>query len=781
MSSSLAQKVAVVTGSSRSIGASIAKALAAQGAYVIVNYASSKGPADEVVDWIAQNTSGKAKAVQADMSSLAGGKALLDAAVSEWGKIDILVLNAAIMGTALFSNVTEQLYDEHFLTNVKVPLFMAQAALKHMPKPGGRLIFFSTSLCQATAFSPDVLTYIATKGAIEQITRGLAKDPAVGAAGITVNTIAPGPTDTTLFRKGKPQGVIDMITNLHPTKKLGQPEEIAPMVAFLASPAAQSDTPLLDALAAIAAQVRDSRKTIPIAELEQLATEAKNILSEVNGERNIQSPINRLPPDLLLRIFNVLRPTYSEYRPRRPRGYLKQWIAVSLVCRYWRDACLASASLWATVDMCGAPFAAAQQFVERSADAPLQLFYAQQRNITDDDKIILDGIVTHHSRRVEQLHIVTGEEIPVEVYQLFRHAMPHLRSLTITIGSGYHSDIELPTLFDSDVPLLRYLVLRRCSPWPYNRHFRNLTRLALHDLPLAVRPSVDALLDLVAASLDLEELVLIDAALDVQPDATTLESADAEQPPTVELPLLDTLQLGELPSHYCAHRLLSRLSVPDACDIRIWFIREKFTTEMSLLPVLAERALSGPIANTTALNITLDTNYRDQVVIVRAGTLYVHGCFHLPSVVGIAGGMVTKLVVAATDKGDLERWTQLLRPLRHVRELTLAGEHASLFLRALNADATLCPELGVIRVHDAELGCMLFLCMLADARAGRGAPMREMWVARNSLLGGEEAFLGKSTPAVSVMQESETRSEFVDNMIKPLYPTAERKWQDVVH
>ncbi|TRM62373.1 hypothetical protein BD626DRAFT_458803 [Schizophyllum amplum] len=239
MATSLAQKVAIVTGSSRSIGASIAKAFAAQGAYVIVNYANSRGSADEVVDWITQNTAGKAKAVQADMSSLAGGQTLLDAAVKEWGKIDVLVLNAATMGAATLENVTEELYDEHFTTNVKVPLFMAQSALKHMPKPGGRLIFFSTSLCQATAFNPDVLSYVATKGAIEQITRALAKDPAVGAAGITVNTIAPGPTDTTLFRKGKPQGVIDMLAGLHPTKKLGQPDEIAPMVAFLASPAAQ--------------------------------------------------------------------------------------------------------------------------------------------------------------------------------------------------------------------------------------------------------------------------------------------------------------------------------------------------------------------------------------------------------------------------------------------------------------------------------------------------------------------------------------------------------------
>lgn len=541
-----------------------------------------------------------------------------------------------------------------------------------------------------------------------------------------------------------------------------------------------SDAPLLDALAAIAVRLRDSQENIPAAELEQLETQARDVLHEVKRARNTHSPINRLPPELLLRIFDVIRPTFPEYRPRRPKAYLAQWGAVTLVCRYWRDVCLASASLWSTIDLCSAPFAAAQQFIERSADIPLQLFYAHPRDFKDEDKAVLEDIITHHSRRVEQFHLLTYEEIPVEVYHIFRHAMPRLRSLTISIQSGYNSGTELPTLFDSDMPLLRKLVIRRCSPWT-NNHFRNLTHLALYDIPESVRPSVDALLDLVAASPDLEELILIDAALDVEPDAAT-PSADAEQPPIVELPHLHTLQIGEFPSHHCARRLLSRLSVPDACDIRIWFLGEKFAAETPLLPFLAERTLRGPISNTTALNLTLDPNASEQLVAVRADTLHLHGCFHLASVVGTAGGIVTKLTVAAADKGNVERWTQLLRPLRHVRELTLAGEHASLFLRAMNADATLCPELEVIRVHDAELGCVLFLFFLADARAGRGTPLREMWVAQNSLSVEEEFLLNKLTPTATIKMEQESvdRVEFVGNMVQRMYPTEEYKWQDLV-
>jgi 3-oxoacyl-[acyl-carrier protein] reductase len=104
---------------------------------------------------------------------------------------------------------------------------------------GGRIIFFSTSLTVATGVAPNTLVYTATKGAVEQLARILAKDPSLGAKGITVNTISPGPVDTPLFRAGKPQGVIDAIAKAAPSGRLGEVGDIAPVVGFLASPAAQ--------------------------------------------------------------------------------------------------------------------------------------------------------------------------------------------------------------------------------------------------------------------------------------------------------------------------------------------------------------------------------------------------------------------------------------------------------------------------------------------------------------------------------------------------------------
>ncbi|KAF9488016.1 NAD(P)-binding protein [Pleurotus eryngii] len=242
LSTSLEGKVAVVTGSSRSIGAAIAKALGSQGAKVVVNYVNDSSAAQSVVDEIKTFDTTKSKgcdaiAVQADASKLEGGQKLLAEATKTWGQVDILVLNAGIMGSKPLAEVDEDFFDSHFEINVKVPVFLAKAAVPLMSTPGGRIIFFSTSLTGLTPVLPNALTYVASKGAVEQVARVLAKD--LGSRGLTVNTVSPGPVDTPLFRAGKPEEVIKKIAAQNPNNRVGLPEDIAPMVAFVASPAAQ--------------------------------------------------------------------------------------------------------------------------------------------------------------------------------------------------------------------------------------------------------------------------------------------------------------------------------------------------------------------------------------------------------------------------------------------------------------------------------------------------------------------------------------------------------------
>ncbi|KAH7349076.1 hypothetical protein BKA66DRAFT_504620 [Pyrenochaeta sp. MPI-SDFR-AT-0127] len=235
MTTSLSGKVALVTGSSRSIGAAIAKRLADDGANVVVNYVSNSKAASTLVDSINAKRAGAAIAIKADVSTVVGGQRLLYEAVKSFDKIDIIVLNAAIMGSKPLAEIDEQFFDDHMNVNVKGQLFLVKAAAPLLAS-GSRIIFFSSSLTRLSSVLPNALVYIATKGAIEQLSRALAKD--FGVRGITVNTISPGPTDTDLFRKGKPEDFIKYIASQTPSNKLGQPDEIASVVSFLASPAA---------------------------------------------------------------------------------------------------------------------------------------------------------------------------------------------------------------------------------------------------------------------------------------------------------------------------------------------------------------------------------------------------------------------------------------------------------------------------------------------------------------------------------------------------------------
>jgi len=232
---SLQDKTALITGASQGIGASIAHKLASLGANVIVNYMSNKAKADETVQSIAALGTGRAVAVQGDVSSAEGGKKLVQETVRVFGKIDILVLNAGIMSFGNLESLTEDSFDKHFNTNVKGPLFLMQAAVPHMPK-GGRVVFFSTGLVINSGIMPNYLVYTATKGAVEQLSRVLAKD--LGAKGITVNTVAPGATATEMFFKDKTVQVVEGIKKISPFGRLGEPDEIAEAVAFLVGPGA---------------------------------------------------------------------------------------------------------------------------------------------------------------------------------------------------------------------------------------------------------------------------------------------------------------------------------------------------------------------------------------------------------------------------------------------------------------------------------------------------------------------------------------------------------------
>ncbi len=223
-------RTAIVTGASRGIGAALARRLAADGFQTIVNYASSAAEAEAVAAAIAA-AGGRARAVRADVADASAMTALFDQAEAAFGPVDVLVNNAGILKTAPLAEVSDEDYQRQLAVNL-TGAFNGMREGARRVRNGGRIINLSTSIIGH--YIPDHAVYVATKAAVEAMTRTLAKE--LGARGVTVNAIAPGPVATELFFAGRSKDLIERLTNDIPLGRLGAPDDIARVVSFLAGP-----------------------------------------------------------------------------------------------------------------------------------------------------------------------------------------------------------------------------------------------------------------------------------------------------------------------------------------------------------------------------------------------------------------------------------------------------------------------------------------------------------------------------------------------------------------
>ena len=223
-------KVAIVTGASRGIGAAIARRLAADGFTVVINYAGGEAPADALAREI-EAAGGRAITAQADVSDAAAVARMFEAAEAAFGGVDVVVNNAGIMQLAPLAESDDALFDRQVAINLKGTFNVLRQAAKRL-RDGGRIVNFSTSVVGLKLENYGV--YAATKAAVETMTGILTKE--LRGRSISVNAVAPGPVATALFLDGKSSELIERMSKMNPLERLGTPEDIAASVAFLAGP-----------------------------------------------------------------------------------------------------------------------------------------------------------------------------------------------------------------------------------------------------------------------------------------------------------------------------------------------------------------------------------------------------------------------------------------------------------------------------------------------------------------------------------------------------------------
>lgn len=225
----LQDKVAIITGASRGIGAEIARTLAGAGAKVVVNYLGNQKAAEAVCATIAE-IGGESLPVRADVSNPAEMRKLFDAAIERFSRLDVLVNNAGVLISRNMAEISDEDFDRVLNINVKSVFYALREASTRLAD-GGRVVSLSSTVTRLML--PNYGAYAASKGAVEQLTRVFAKEQ--GARGVTANIVSPGPVSTEMFTTGKSEETIKRMAGMSFIGRVGEPQDIARVVLFLVS------------------------------------------------------------------------------------------------------------------------------------------------------------------------------------------------------------------------------------------------------------------------------------------------------------------------------------------------------------------------------------------------------------------------------------------------------------------------------------------------------------------------------------------------------------------
>jgi 3-oxoacyl-[acyl-carrier protein] reductase len=224
-----ANKVAIITGSSRGIGAAIAQKIASKGVNVVINFTSDETGANKTLETV-RSLGAHGLCIKADVTKKDQVRDMFQKTKETFGRVDYLVNNAGVLTYSPVVDISEEDFDRMFAINVKGTLFCCQLACEYL-EDGGSIVNLSSSTTMYMI--PNYGCYVASKGAVEQLTRSLSRE--VASRGIRVNVVSPGPVDTELFRAGKTNEQIKRFEQMSAFNRLGQPDDIAGVVAFLLS------------------------------------------------------------------------------------------------------------------------------------------------------------------------------------------------------------------------------------------------------------------------------------------------------------------------------------------------------------------------------------------------------------------------------------------------------------------------------------------------------------------------------------------------------------------